>query len=350
MIQWQTFHFLGVKLQSVPIRTLKGHSDWINQVLFAPGDRLVSCSDDKSIIVWDIVNGQIISTLNGHLDYVLTIALLPNGWLASGSADRTIRFWDLETGLEVKKFAGYTDNVMSLQVLKHGNLASFSQEKYIKIWNPYLESNNLILSVKEDQNAIYRFSDKHMVAFHKDGGSILSMWDTKNGQLVSPTPSGQEQIVSAVNSAKLRVNEVAARSCCLKQISDDILLSCHGDGGQISINLRFLGRIFQTIKTDHTLRIDWVDINRSRNLVATASRDKSVKLWSIEGVESVDHLTEETEWSPPAVRPRSADDLNQANDISSQQFLRKPNPLDSINELMSTRRRLELKLANLIFK
>ncbi len=36
-----------------PIRTLRGHQDWVNAITFAPNGRLVSCSRDDTIKFWD---------------------------------------------------------------------------------------------------------------------------------------------------------------------------------------------------------------------------------------------------------------------------------------------------------
>ena len=77
------------------LKTLTGHSRYINAVAFAPDGRtVVSVSHDDTIRLWDINTGALLKTLN-HQSFVTTIAYSPDGkTLVSGSWDGTVRFWD----------------------------------------------------------------------------------------------------------------------------------------------------------------------------------------------------------------------------------------------------------------
>jgi WD40 repeat protein len=55
---------------------------------------LASGSVDKTIRIWDTVNGILLKILNGHTDYIHALAVLPNNTLASGSNDKTIKIWE----------------------------------------------------------------------------------------------------------------------------------------------------------------------------------------------------------------------------------------------------------------
>ncbi len=81
------------------LRTLQGHSDWVNSVAFSPnGQLLASGSRDNTIKLWHPHTGELLRTLPGDLECVYSVALSADGQLlASGGADKTIKLWHSHT-------------------------------------------------------------------------------------------------------------------------------------------------------------------------------------------------------------------------------------------------------------
>ena len=81
----------------VCIFTFTGHDNWVRSLCEHPnGKYIVSCSDDKSIRLWDLKTGlSQKKLLNAHEKFVVAISMSPKcKMLASGSNDFTIKIWD----------------------------------------------------------------------------------------------------------------------------------------------------------------------------------------------------------------------------------------------------------------
>ncbi len=66
------------------LKTFSGHSNWIQNVKILNDNKIVSCSQDKTII-WDIATGDCVKTILGHSDVVWHIAILSNSRIVSCS-------------------------------------------------------------------------------------------------------------------------------------------------------------------------------------------------------------------------------------------------------------------------
>ncbi len=72
-----------------------GHEDQVNAVAFSPdGQLLASASDDGTVKLWRVSDGELLDTLTGHFKQVTSLAFSHNGeMLTSGSIDRSIKLW-----------------------------------------------------------------------------------------------------------------------------------------------------------------------------------------------------------------------------------------------------------------
>ena len=78
-------------------QTLDGHSKCVYQVLTLSHDRFASCSQDKTIRIWELgSNYSLKQTLYGHNDTITSIIQRKDKEiLVSGSDDQNLIFWDL---------------------------------------------------------------------------------------------------------------------------------------------------------------------------------------------------------------------------------------------------------------
>ncbi|KAL2885567.1 Vegetative incompatibility protein HET-E-1 [Ceratocystis lukuohia] len=93
----------------VCLRTLEGHGDAVNSVVFSnDGQRLASGSGDKTVKIWDATSGACLHTLAGHGYPVNSVVFSNDGQrLASGSGDSTVKIWDATSGACLQTLEGY---------------------------------------------------------------------------------------------------------------------------------------------------------------------------------------------------------------------------------------------------
>ena len=94
----QNVQMYWVYLQLPIYRTLQGHTNAVWSVCAVDGNRLASCSRDKSIKIWDTTSGACLQTLQGHTHLVTSVCALDGNRLASGACEKSIKVWDMTSG------------------------------------------------------------------------------------------------------------------------------------------------------------------------------------------------------------------------------------------------------------
>lgn len=166
-------------------RTLKGHSDRVRAVSFAPNGRgLASASDDTTVILWDIEGGQALAVLRGHDAKVVSVAFSPDGrWLASGAVDGTVIIWNRQRRQEHRRLKGHTHPVNCLAFAPDGKaLVSASDGGTAILWD--VESGEAQRTFKRraspSLSIVLNIERKKLIWACKDGRII--MYDTGTGR------------------------------------------------------------------------------------------------------------------------------------------------------------------------
>lgn len=109
------------------------NNEKINQSYYLSDDILILCGD-YDIHIWDIKQCSIIRKINAHKEKINKIvSTLDKKVIISCSEDKTIKIWDIFNGNLIKIFYGHTDIIYSLDVISEKNIISIGKE--IIIWN-----------------------------------------------------------------------------------------------------------------------------------------------------------------------------------------------------------------------
>ncbi|HAG79853.1 MAG TPA: serine/threonine protein kinase [Cyanobacteria bacterium UBA12227] len=252
------------------ISILTGHSQAVNSVAFSPdGTQLASGSDDQTIKVWNWQNKEEIYTLSGHSHKVKSVAFSPDGkLLASGSWDKTVKLWDVQTGELMGAIASHNLQVSSVAFSPCGNfLASASFDRTVRLWNLSTKPNSELF-FELNKNFIGHAWAVFAVAFSADGKIIASgsddktiqLWDLETGQLLR-TILGHSWSVVALGfraDTQILVSGSWDKTIKLWQVNT---------GEEIATLI------------GHLDSISAVAIHPNRPVIASGSKDKTVKLW-----------------------------------------------------------------------
>ncbi|KAG2147772.1 WD40-repeat-containing domain protein [Suillus bovinus] len=175
-----------------PRQRIEGHTHIINEIIHLPGGRrIISCSHDGSIRIWDLESGmQVCEAWKDEADGpVYSIALSPDGKkVASGSWDGKVRLWNIDTGKVDKKFTGHTKRVFCVCWSPDGGrVVSGSEDETFRVWDVESSETILKLAPKIENDFIWPVCgyspDGDMIATDGDHYG-LKIWDANTGKLL----------------------------------------------------------------------------------------------------------------------------------------------------------------------
>ena len=244
------------------IRTIKGNAKFIFSVDWSPQGNTIAVGMDNVIKILRVSDGSLLSILKGHNYYVRAIKFSPDGEiLASGGWDKTIKLWSTKDGRLIHTLKGHKKQVRGIAFSPDGKIiASGGDDKTIKLWK--LSNNTLIRSIPAHNNQVLNvnFSHDGKTLVSSSFDSTIKLWDTRDGSLIQ-TLSGH---LIAAYSAKF-----------IPDKDNQTLVSVGAD--QTVRTWQRNDALIKTIKA-HEGKVYSVRFDPSRNIIASAGSDKTVKL------------------------------------------------------------------------
>ena len=233
----------------------KAFKDQINDIIELKDEKIVACSEDNSIKIFD-KEGNCLYILNGHASGVRALCLMKNERFASGSADKTIRIWSLKQHKTIKILKDQSNPIISLTSLSGDKLASSSFREILI----YDEHFAVKYKLTEHQNWVRGFisMDKERYASCSDDG-LIKIYD-KHFRTLYNLKEHNESVMSV---------------CCLR---DGRIISGDKSGKLILWYKNFANNKEIKEHTDAIMHI----IQLKDGRVVTCSADKMIKIWDLD--------------------------------------------------------------------
>jgi len=250
---------------SVNYKTYKGHTDAIKSIAYVPGkNEFYTSGSDRKVLKWSLDGkDQTLQVIYSGTDIIEVLAVSPDAsWLACGSDNSTIKMIPLKSNNVGYELAGHKQMIKSLIFSYDGKyLYSASLDGNVLKWDISARtSTSLTNGTMQIISIDVTSNGKTLAGISSDGGVIV--WN----------PEG--------NSDSYRPETTLKNIKVIKFNPANNLLAIGDASGNVElwdINLRT--RISSV--TAHTGQINDIRFNPTLKQMATASNDKTVKIFNI---------------------------------------------------------------------
>jgi len=255
---------LLTQAQQIEVITQEQSKGIINHLTYSPdGSLLASGSENDPIIkIWDTKSGKIIGKLDCHEKSTTAIQFSPNGkTIVSASKDNLIILWDI-INWEIIDSISVKHPINSIKFKSDESFYTGSENGTVEHWQT---------KTFKTPTQIY------------DCGSAINKIDVLNSKLVVGTKSGIIASFDIDNNAEILKKRIHLGKIVGLKIynSGENIISAGGDG---LIHFWNLNKLIESkhIKAS-TVAISAFDANESKDKIIIANKNKSIKVYTFKG-------------------------------------------------------------------
>jgi WD40 repeat protein len=152
---------------------------------------LASGSEDKTVRLWDLVNGRQFPVHQGHQQEVWALALSPDGSaVISGGGDGAILLWDPHTGEQRAVLARQRGSVESLVCSSDGMTLASGGEDGIIFWDLASGQQRTVIQGHHDKVWALAFNPTGTTLISGGDDGVVMLWEVWNLPRLLHVPLG----------------------------------------------------------------------------------------------------------------------------------------------------------------
>ncbi|KOS19101.1 putative U3 small nucleolar RNA-associated protein 13 [Escovopsis weberi] len=200
--------------------TRKAHDKDINAInVHHAGQLFASASQDKTIKIWSVEEGEVQGILRGHKRGVWSVQFSPanlpalqgedgpvtgKGVVLTGSGDKSIKLWSLSDYTCIRTFEGHSNSVLKVvwlgattqdQTKAQPLFASAGGDGLVKVWNANSGETECTLDNHEDRVWALAVHPKTNTLVSGSGDSTVSFWKDTTSETQAAASQAASQLI-----------------------------------------------------------------------------------------------------------------------------------------------------------